>query len=722
MMTCDFAPESYPDMNEPSLQRLESDLDELPRRLQDVAGYQHSAYYINRHLSLMQFNLRVLEQALTESYPLLERLQFLLIFSSNLDEFYEIRVAWLKRQISFAREVVATDGLQPQEVLKELCTICHGAIQRQYRILNETLLPALEREGIRFLARDTWTPEIDRWAQEYLSEQVLPVISPIGLDPAHPFPRILNKSLNLVVLLKGKDAFGREGNMALVRAPRSLPRVTRLPPELSDGTQDFVLLSGVLQEFVEELFPGMQVKGSYQFRVTRNSELSLDEDETENLAHAMKEELQERGFARAVRLEVADALPRPILKILMANFAVGEDDIYRCHGPVNLSRVMAIYDMIDRPDLKFPKFTPRIDARINTVPTIFDAIRGGDILLHHPFDSFATVLEFVKQAATDPGVLAIKQTLYRAGKDSPLVTYLIEAARAGKDVTVVIELRARFDEEANLSLADRLQEAGVQVVYGVVGFKTHAKMMLVVRRESNGLRRYVHLSTGNYHASTARAYTDLALMTCDPEIGEDVHKLFQQLSGLGPVIKLKRILQSPFTLHKSLLAKIEREIEYAKQGHPAAIRAKINHLNESGVIRLLYEASQAGVAIDLIVRGTCALRPGVPGVSDNIRVRSLVGRFLEHSRVYWFQNGAHPEIYCSSADWLERNLLRRVETCFPILDAEIAKRVYDEEIENYLADNQQAWSLNAEGRYARIEMGDSMPHSAQQSLLARLCG
>ena len=673
--------------------------------------------YINRELSQLEFNYRVLAQAQDASMPLLERVRFLCICSSNIDEFFEIRVAALK----LGGTTVGPDGLSTLETLHRVRSRTLELLEEQYRLWNKTLRPALVGEGIRVLMRDEWNAKQRRWLQGYFQDEILPVLSPLGLDPAHPFPRILNKSLNLVVLLKGRDAFGREGDMALVRAPRSLPRVIRLPAELSDGTQDFVLLSGVLQEFVDELFPGMQVKGSYQFRVTRNSELEVDEDEAENIAHALKDELQERGFARAVRLEIADALPKTTLKLLMANFAVGEDDVYRCQGPVNLSRVMAVYDLIDRPDLKFPKFTPRIESRITNAANIFDAIRTDDVLMHHPFDSFATVLEFVKQAATDPGVLAIKQTLYRAGKDSPLVAYLIEAARAGKDVTVVIELRARFDEEANLSLADRLQEAGVQVVYGVVGFKTHAKMMLVVRRETNGLRRYVHLSTGNYHASTARAYTDIGLLTCDPEIGEDVHKLFQQLSGLGPVIKLKRILQSPFTLHKELLARIAREIDHAKRGLPAAIRAKINHLNESGVIRLLYEASRAGVQIDLIVRGTCALRPGVPGVSDNIRVRSLVGRFLEHSRVYWFQNNEHPEIFCSSADWLERNLLRRIETCFPIIDPDLAKRVYDEEIENYLADNQQAWALQADGTCIRIEPGEAMPHSAQLSLLAKLC-
>lgn len=674
--------------------------------------------YINRELSQLEFNFRVLAQAKDASLPLLERLRFLAISCSNLDEFFEIRVAGLK-----FGGAPGPDGLAAGEVLRLIRERTTALVGAQYQLWNRTLRPALRKAGINLLMRDEWNARQRKWLQGYFRDEILPVLSPLGLDPAHPFPRILNKTLNLAVVLKGKDAFGREGGMAIVRAPRSLPRIIELPSDLDgdSSSQEFVFLSAILHEFVDELFPGMQVKGSYQFRVTRNSELFVDEDEVENLAHALKDELATRGFARAVRLEVADTCPKAVLDYLMANFELGAADVYRCHGPVNLNRVIAVYDRVDRPDLKFPAFTPRIEPRIANAPTIFDAIRDGDVLLHHPFDSFVPVLDLVQQASQDPDVLAIKQTLYRTGRNSPLVGYLEDAARAGKDVTCVIELRARFDEDNNIELANRLQAAGVQVVYGVVGYKTHAKMLLIVRREAGRLRRYVHLGTGNYHAGTAKAYTDLGLMTADPDIAEDVHKLFQQLSGLGQVVKLKRILHSPFTLHRGIMQKIEREIAHAKAGKPARIVAKINAMNEQAVIELLYEASRAGVEIDLIVRGSCALRPGVPGVSDRIRVRSVVGRFLEHSRVYWFLNGGDRETYCASADWLERNLLRRIEACFPILDPELAARVYDEELANYLDDNQNAWVLQRDGSYVKVEPGDAMPHSAQQSLLAKLC-
>jgi polyphosphate kinase len=682
-------------------------------------------HYINRELSQLEFQFRVLAQAKDPEVPLLERLRYLCISCTNLDEFFEIRVAALRHFQQFGgQSMVGPDGLSPTETLARIRARTNELIDEQYTLWNKTLRPQLRKAGVSLVTRDEWNAKQKRWLREYFQNEVLPVLSPLGLDPAHPFPRILNKSLNVVVQLKGKDAFGREGHVALVRAPRSLPRIIRLPPDL-DGdasTQEFVFLSAILHEFVEELFPGMQVKGSYQFRVTRNSELIVDEEEVENLAHALKDELEDRGFARAVRLEVAETCPKWVVQDLIENFELHEDDVYRCNGPVNLNRVVAVYDMVDRPDLKFPAFTPRIQPLVANHATVFDAARSRDVLLHHPFDSFATVLDFLRQASQDPNVLAIKQTLYRTGKDSPIVQYLIDAARAGKDVTVVVELRARFDEEANIQLANRLQEAGVQVVYGVVGYKTHAKMLLIVRREADGtLKRYVHLGTGNYHSGTARTYTDVGLVTCEPAITDDVHRSFQQLSGLGPVIKLKHLLQSPFTLHKGLLGKIEREIRNAKAGKPARIAAKINHLNEPIVIELLYDASRAGVKIDLIVRGTCALRPGVKGVSENIRVRSVVGRFLEHSRIYWFQNGATPEVYCSSADWLERNLLRRIETCFPILDPELAQRVYEEGIENYLADNTQAWALDGDGSYVRIVPGDAPPHSAQQHLIAKLC-
>jgi polyphosphate kinase len=676
--------------------------------------------YINRELSQLEFNFRVLAQAMDERIPLLERLRYLCISCTNLDEFFEIRVAAIRHQLDYDGPPLP-DGLAPGAALKLIHEKAGELVEQQYKYWNDTLRPALAASGVRIMSRESWNARQRRWLKNYFDQEILPVLSPLGLDPAHPFPRILNKSLNIVVVLQGKDAFGRAGNMAIVRAPRSLPRIIHLPPEISGGPHDFVLLSAVLSSFVDDLFPGMQVKGAYQFRVTRNSELLVDEEEVENLAHALKGELVGRGFARAMRLEIAENCPKSIVRILLKNFELPENAVYRINGPVNLNRVIAVYDLVDRAELKFPPFKPRQHPDVDG-DELFDTIRRGDVLLHHPYDSFNAVVELIKQAAHDPAVLAMKQTLYRAGKDSILVNHLIDAARNGKDVTVVIELRARFDEEANIRLADRLQEAGVQVVYGVVGYKTHAKMLLIVRREGKKLQRYAHLATGNYHTGTARAYTDIGLITAHPEIGEDVHRLFQQMSGLAPAFKLKRLLQSPFTLHRALLKKIAREAEHAQAGRPARIIAKMNALNEPTVIRGLYEASRAGVRIDLIVRGACGLRPGVPGVSENIRVRSLVGRFLEHSRVYWFQNDGEPETYCSSADWMERNLLRRIETCFPILDPQLASRVFEEELENYLSDNVQAWELHADGSYGRIipEEG-AMPHSAQDALLARLC-
>src|SRR5687767_1093957 len=536
--------------------------------------------FINRELSQLEFQFRVLAQAKDPAVPLLERLRYLCISCTNLDEFFEIRVAALRhfQQFGGSQTMIGPDGLSPSETLARIRTRTIELIDQQYTLWNKVLRPQLRKAGVSLVMRDEWNAKQRRWLREYFQAEVLPVLSPLGLDPAHPFPRILNKSLNVVVQLKGKDAFGREGHTALVRAPRSLPRIIRLPPEL-DGdaaTQEFVFLSAILHEFVDELFPGMQVKGSYQFRVTRNSELIVDEEEVQNLAHALKDELEDRGFARAVRLEVAETCPKTVVRELIANFELGDDDVYRCNGPVNLNRVIAVYDMVDRPDLKFPPFTPRVEGHVANHPSVFDAARGGDILLHHPFDSFSTVLDLLRQASQDTSVLAIKQTLYRTGTDSPIVQYLVDAARNGKDVTVVVELRARFDEEANITLADRLQEAGVQVVYGVVGYKTHAKLVLIVRREAAGkLRRYVHLGTGNYHPGTARNYTDIGLVTCEPAITDDVHRSFQQLSGLGPVIKLKHLLQSPFTLHKGLLGKIEREIRNAKAGKAARIAAKI---------------------------------------------------------------------------------------------------------------------------------------------------
>jgi len=674
------------------------------------------ALYINRELSQLDFNFRVLAQALDPQVPLLERLRFMCISCTNLDEFFEIRAAAVRHAQEFGLPP-APDGMSPQAILTAIHDRAAELVEQQYRCWNDVLRPALHDAGVSVLGRHSWNHRQKRWLRAYFRNEIMPVLSPLGLDPVHPFPKILNKSLNIVVVLKGVDAFGRSGHLAIVRAPRSLPRIIELPESLGEG-RNFVFLSSMLSAFVDELFPGMEVEGAYQFRVTRNSELVVDEEEVENLALALRDELVDRGYRPAVRLEIAQDTPRDIVRTLLQNFGLTENAVYYIDGPVNLNRVIQLYDVVPRADLKYPAMTPRT---LRDADGIFDIVARQDVLLHHPFDAFTAVLDVIKQAAVDPNVLAIKQTLYRTGKDSLIVEALILAARNGKDVTVVVELRARFDEEANLSLADRLQEAGVQVVYGVVGFKTHAKMLLIVRREGRKLRRYVHLGTGNYHSGTARAYTDLSLITADPDIGNDVHLLFQQLSGLASKAKLKHLLQSPFTLHSGVLKRIDREKAIAESGRPARIIAKMNALNEPQVVRALYAASQAGVQIDLIVRGACTLRPGVPGVSDNIRVRSIVGRFLEHSRVYWFGNAGAPELYCASADWLERNLLRRVETAFPILDPALARRVYREVLQNYLDDNLNAWELQADGRYVKLAPAhDEAPHSAQMGLMQGL--
>ncbi len=677
------------------------------------------ALYLNRELSQLDFNFRVLAQALEPQVPLLERLRYLCISCTNLDEFFEIRAGTLRHAQDLGL-APGPDGTAPAVALSRIHDRAADLVARQYECWNDVLRPALDDAGVRVLGRNAWDARQTRWLRAYFRDEIMPVLSPLGLDPSHPFPKILNKSLNIVVVLKGRDAFGRAGHLAIVRAPRSLPRIIQLPEEVSGGAHDFVFLSAVLSTFVDEMFPGMQVQGAYQFRVTRNSELLVDEEEVENLALALRDELVGRGYMRAVRLEIAADCPPEIVHTLLENFDLPANAVYRINGPVNLNRVIQVYDLVKRPELKFPPFQSR---HLAGVESMFATVGQGDVLLHHPFDSFSPVFELLRQAAEDPNVLAIKQTLYRSGKDSPIVEQLVQAARNGKDVTVVVELRARFDEEANLGFADRLQEAGVQVVYGVVGYKTHAKMLLIVRREGDKLRRYVHMGTGNYHSGTARAYTDIGLITADPDIGNDVHMIFQQLSGHAPSLKLKRLLQAPFTLHPGVLMRIDREARLARAGKPGRIIAKMNALNEPQVIRALYQASQAGVQIDLIVRGACTLRPQVPGVSDNIRVRSIVGRFLEHHRVYWFGNDGAPDLFCASADWLERNLLRRVETGFPILDPAAAARVYDEVLVNYLQDNVNAWELQPGGDYRRVvPEADALPHSAQACLLAKICG
>ena len=684
----------------------------------DTPDLHNPELYTNRQISLLEFNRRVLAQAEDPRTPLLERLKFLCIASSNLDEFFEIRVAGLRQAQEMGVSQSGPDGRTPQEVLRDISQRTHGLVDTQYRLLNDHLMPALAEAGIRFLRRDEWSAEQRRWIRDYFENALLPILTPMGLDPSHPFPQVLNKSLNFIVSLEGRDAFGRDSGMAVVQAPRALPRIIQLPPgESGNGPHDFVFLSSIIHAHVSDLFLGMEATGCYQFRVTRNSDLYVDEEEVDDLLRAMEGELQSRRYGDAVRLEVASNCPEHMARFLLQEFELEEDALYQVDGPVNLNRLLAVCDLVDRPDLKYPGFTPGVPPAAHHGMDLFKAMRRGDLLLHHPFESFAPVVEMLRQAAQDPDVLAIKQTLYRTGPDSAVVNHLVTAARAGKEVTVVIELRARFDEEANIQLANRLQEAGAHVVYGVVGHKTHAKMMLVVRREGRRLRHYTHLGTGNYHSRTARLYTDYGLLTANAAIGEDVHRVFMQLTSLGKVSELTHLLESPFSLHQGMLDRIAREQAHAEAGRPARLVAKVNSLVEPRVIRALYSASRAGVRIELIVRGMCSLRPGLPGVSDNIQVRSIVGRFLEHTRVFLFENNGEPEVFCASADWMERNFFRRVETGFPLLEKSLRDRVIND-LETYLQDNTQAWVLGTDGEYTRLQPeGDRTPLSAQQTLL-----
>ncbi|HEY2401492.1 MAG TPA: polyphosphate kinase 1, partial [Steroidobacteraceae bacterium] len=584
------------------------------------------------------------------------------------------------------------------------------------RCLNDILMPALEQEGISLQGRSEWSGAAETWLERYFENEIEPVLSPLGLDPARPFPRIQNKSLNFIVRLRGIDAFGRDSEHAIVQAPRSLPRVVPVPNEGSEKT--LMLLSVIVHTFVQKLFAGIEVLGCYQFRVTRNSDLFVDEEEIDDLRRALEGELAHRRYGAAVRLETSSDCPEDIVQFLLHQFALTDVDMYRMPGPVNLNRLSAIYDLVQRPDLKYPIFTPGLPKRLIANNDMFSVIRQNDMLLHHPYQSFAPVMDFVRLAAADPQVLAIKQTLYRAGNESPIVEALVAAANAGKDVTVIVELRARFDEEANIELSNRLQEAGAHVMYGVVGYKTHAKVTLVVRREPGGIRRYCHLGTGNYHPKTARAYTDYGLFTCKDEIGQDVHELFLQLTSLTQTPKLNRLIQSPFGMHDAIIAKLAREADHARAGRPARVIAKMNSLVEPQAIEALYRASCAGVKVDLIIRGVCALRPGVPGVSENITVRSIVGRFLEHSRVFYFDNGGESEMWCASADWMERNFFRRVEIAFPIQRDTHRQRIL-RDLNLCLQDNVQAWELQADGSYKRVvRKPDEKPIIAQSEMLA----
>ena len=700
-------------------------LSEIDWQRFDDGSYSPSSY-INRDLSLLQFHLRVLAQAANPRHPLLERLFFLIIFSSNMDEFFEIRVAGIMQKLNMGDVSTSAHGMRPSEVLREISAVTHKAISEQYRILNEDILPALAQEDIRYLKRDELTPEQSAWMKQYFTEQVSPVLTPISIDPAHPFPRLVNKSLNFIATLEGKDAFGRDINLAIVPAPRSLPRVIRLPDELTGGKEHHVMLSAVIHEHIGELFPGMNVTGCHQFRLTRNADLDLAED-VDDIAKALEGELENRRFGDKVRLEVTTDCPAPISDYLLNEFELHDNQLYRVNGPVNLTRLLFDFNI---PALRYQPFTHVVPKpfrrevdKLDKATSMFAAMRKSDVLVHHPFHAFSPIINLLWQAASDPKVLAIKQTLYRSGTNSEIVKALAAAARNGKEVTAVIELRARFDEASNIAVANYLQEAGAVVVYGIVGYKTHAKLMLIVRREDDKIRRYVHLGTGNYHAANAKVYTDYGLFSADPDISEDVHKIFQELTGMGKPANLKKLLHAPFTLHEKLMSFIDDEIAQAKAGKRAHIIIKVNALTERRLIDKLYDASQAGVKIELILRSMCCLRPQVKDLSENITVRSVIGRFLEHTRIYYFYNAGYERLYCGSADWMDRNLFHRVEVAFPIEDKKLFKQIYQDGLINYLHDNTQAWTLDGNGVWQQLQpAADETPHIAQEHLLKVING
>ena len=676
--------------------------------------------YINRELSMLEFNKRVLALAQDPEIPLLERLRFLCITCTNLDEFFEIRVAALKQRMELGALAQGPEQIPAQQVFDVLRHRMLSVVEQQYELLNSVMFPELAASGVRFVRSEDWTPEQQEWLTTYFNEQVVPVLTPLTFDPSRPFPQVLNKSLNFIVRLKGRDAYGRQRHRGMVQAPRSLPRIIKLPEDLSEpDSHDYVFLSSIIRVHVGSLFPGLGVDGCYQFRVTRNSNLYVDEEEVSDLVRALEGELEASRYGAAVRIEIGHECPKDLQQFLLDHFDLKEHDMYLVEGPVNLNRLAQVCDLEDRPELLYQPFTQGLPTPLKSDANIFDTLKRENVLLYHPYHAFSPVIDFIKAAAHDRNVLAIKITLYRTGAKSPIVDHLVAAARAGKEVTVIIELMARFDEAANISLANRLQEAGAHVVYGLVGYKTHAKMTLIVRREDGELKRYVHLGTGNYHHSTSRLYTDYGYLTSDRAMGEDVHKVFMQLTSLTEARDLNLMLTSPFNLFDAVIAKIERETEHAKAGRDARIVVKVNSLNEPNVVNALYAASQAGVKIDLIVRGICSLRPGVLGLSDNITVRSILGRFLEHSRVYYFLNGGDDEIYCASADWMERNLLRRNESCFPVQQEDLKQQLRDD-LELYLADNCYAWVLHGDGHYERLSPAGQRRVSAQETLLARI--
>jgi len=671
---------------------------------------------LNRERAILNFNRRVLAQARRPDVPLLERLRYICIVSSNMDEFFEVRFA---DYIEAAR--VSGSGVSNRD-LEAIAADAHALIDDQYTAFNDEVMPALKKHHIQILNHSERDEAQRQWVSQFFHRQVRPLLVPVGLDPSHPFPQVANKSLNFIVRLGGKDAFGRENTIAIVKVPRVLPRVIRLPPDISGGTQSFVLLTSVIRAHLDELFPGREVEAFSQFRLTRDSDLEVDEQDVTNLRQALRSGLTTRHFGQAIRLEVVNTCPPELSQFLLEQFALPAAALYLVNGPVNLVRLNALIDGADAPQLHFAPYEAPWPAGLARNVPIFEQLQQRDVLMHHPFESFEPVVQFLREAVHDPDVLAIKQTIYRTGSESPLMDLLIEAARRGKEVMAVVELKARFDEEANINWAERLEAVGAQVVYGIVGLKTHAKLLLVTRREGTRLRRYGHLSTGNYNPKTARLYTDVGYLTADTDLTSDADAVFQQLASLGKTRPLRQLLQAPFALHRQMVNHIDLVATAAREGKPARIVAKINALTDVPIIAALVNAAKAGAHIDLIVRGACMLPPKVPGVTDRIRVISVVGRLLEHSRVLYFRWGAteaDEALFLSSADWMGRNMFRRIEVAWPVRDAKLRQRVIDECLVPYLHDRQDAWELEADGSYVRL--GTDGP-SAQQALMARHSG
>ena len=678
--------------------------------------------YFNRELSWLAFNRRVLDQAYSEKFPLLERIRFLSFVSSNLDQFYEIRVAGLMQRVDSGSTEPDFDGIPPAELLDEVRKRASAMFEEQYRCWGEVLQPALKGEGIAFKTVEELSAKEFSWLKSYFRREVFPVLTPLAIDPTHPFPLILNKSLNLIVSLRNPRVRRNDRLVAVVPVPRILPRLVRVKSAGGRGIT-YLFLSDVVRHFVGTLFTGHKVLGAWAFRITRNSDLYVDEEEVENLLRTIEEELHNLRKGAAVRLEVESDVDEDLRQYLLASINLSERDVFLVDGPINFYRLMSLPDEVDRPDLKFEPYTPRLPLALADRKTLFEAIRKQEFLLHHPFDSFSPVVDFVRQAAEDPQVFAIKLTLYRTSGDSPIVKALMDAALNGKQVTALVELKARFDEEANIQWARRMEEVGVHVVYGLSGLKTHCKCCLVVRREKHGLRRYAHLGTGNYNSVTARLYTDFSFFTSSTILTSDVANLFNTLTGFSRSPKFKKLLVAPYGLHKRMVELIKMEISSIKAGKPARIILKVNSLIDQEAIDALYEASQAGVRVDLIVRGICGLVPGVKGLSENIRVCSLLGRYLEHSRIYYFQNGKEePLLYLGSADWMPRNFFRRVEAIFPIENSTMVAEIV-ETLQTYFADNEFSKTLRPNGNYAAIPIrGNKDPISAQRTLAETAVG